>query len=213
MKRFLAFFNRLRTRERAGAVFIVVLILYLVMDLTLIGPQERRKKALNADLMRLEGELSTIRADMTVVKAQLEKDPFAKDREQLDAYKRAIEQASAFLGSVESDPRQLGVVLRQILAATPGVTLVSLRTLPVQAVIDSKSGSAKQAVTRSIYRRGIEITIKGNYLAMLPYLEKIQKLPTKVLWSEADLDVVHYPEATLKLMIFTLTTQPESILG
>ena len=67
--------------------------------------------------------------------------------------------------------------------------------------------------SKTVFRRGIEVTVKGNYLAMLPYLEKIQNSPTRVLWSEADLDVGTYPDSTLRLTIFTLSTEPEAGLG
>ena len=212
MNRLLAMFNRLGARERLGILIGLLAAVYLVMDLALIGPEERRQKTLKAEIARLDAELTVVRADVIVVKAQLEKDPHAKDRAQLDAFRKVIEEASTFLGQVETDPRQVGNLLRQVIAGTPGIELVALKTLPAVAVVD-RSQAAKEAVSRSIYRRGIQVSVKGNYLAMLPYLEKLQTLPTRVLWVEADLDAQAYPNATLKLLIYTLGGEAEGSLG
>jgi MSHA biogenesis protein MshJ len=213
MERLFAFFNKLGRRERWGFVLAAAVTIYFIMDIAMLSPQRKRFKAVNEQVAKLEGDLAAIRNDMVITKAQLDRDPFAKDRAQLDAFKRAIDEASAFLAKVESDPRQVGIVLRQLIGATPGVTLVSLRTLPVVAVSESKSVNIKQAPAKSIYRRGIEVTVKGNYLALLPYLEKLQNMKTRVLWSEAELDAQQYPESQLRLTIFTLSTQPEASIG
>jgi len=212
MERYFELFNRLGLREKLGLVFGLALVIYLLLDFGLIGPEQKRQKALRADFARIEAETIAARADMVVVKAQLEKDPFAKDRAQLDAFKKAIDDADAFLSKVESDPRQVGILLRQMIAASPGLTLVSLKTLPAVAVVESKAAPGAEG-SRSVYRRGIEVIIKGNYLAMLPYLEKLQNQPTRLLWGEAELQVVGYPDSTLKVLLYTINNQPEVPLG
>jgi MSHA biogenesis protein MshJ len=220
MGRFLSFFNRLGRRERMGAIFITALIVYLLMDVTLVGRAEKRHKTLRADLAKVESDLTAVRGEITVVKAELEKDPFAKDRAQLDHYKRVIDEATNFIATVDTDPRQISSLLRQLITGTPGVTLVSIRTLtpvPVTEAGKPPPGALRQqgqaAPGGALYRRGIELTIRGNYLALLPYLEKVQNLPQKVLWAEAELDVAVYPESTLKLTIYSLSKQADARLG
>jgi MSHA biogenesis protein MshJ len=223
MERFFAAFNKLGRRERIGILFALLALVYFVMDVALVGPAQKRQKAAKTELAKVEGEVAALRNELVIVKAQLERDPFAKDRAQLDQYKRVMEEASAFLAKVESDPRQVGAILRELIGSTPGVTLVALKTLPVVAITDSKTAGTSKAGApasgtagggaKNIYRRGIEVTIRGNYLAMLPYLEKLQGMKTRVLWAEADLDVATYPDSTLKLTIYTLSAQPEASLG
>jgi MSHA biogenesis protein MshJ len=214
MNRVLAFFNQLGSRERLGVILALVVAVYMTFDLALVGPEQRRQKSVKAELARVNAELAGVRNEVVIVKANIEKDPFAKDRAQLDQYKRVVDEANAFLAKVESDPRQVGAVLRQLISSTPGVTLVSLKTLPVLAVIEGKTvAGTKAPPTRSVYRRGIEVTIKGNYLAILPYLDKLQNMSTRVLWAEAELDAKTYPDSILKLTIYTLSSQPGASLG
>src|SRR6185436_10092807 len=129
MDRYLGLFNRLGFREKLFAVIGLVLVIYVVLDLALVSPQEKRRKSLRTEISKIDLETQTVRAEMVAVKAQLDKDPHAKDRAQLDAFKKAIEEADAFLAKVESDPKQVGQLLRQILAGSPGLTLASLKTL------------------------------------------------------------------------------------
>ena len=215
MKALLARFNALGSRQRLAIIIGLIALVYLVFDATLLGPLERRQKALKTQIAKLEADLTAARAEVLVVKAELDKDPHAKDRAQLDAFKKAMDETDGFIAKVESDPRQVGALLRQILASTPGLTLVSLKTLPAVAVVGGKVDPAAKvgAEQRGLFRRGIEVTVRGNYLAMLPYLEKLQNLPTRVLWSDAELVVGTYPDSTLKLTIFTLSTQGGGSLG
>jgi len=214
MQRLLALYNGLGRRERIGIVMVLVAIIYTIMDMALIAPQEKRKKALRADIARVEGELTNVRTDMVVVKAHLEKDPFAKERAQLDAFKKLVDEANAFLVKVQSDPKDVTNVLREIISTTPGITLVALKAIPAAPLLDTPVAgqSVRAGGTRAVYRRGIEVSVRGNYLALLPYLEKLQNLPTKVLWASADLKVGVYPDATLLIVLYTLTT-PGSAIG
>ena len=207
MDRYLGIFNRLGFREKLGVVLGLILLVYLVMDFGFISPQQKRIKSLKAELAKVTLESETVRADMIVVKAQLEKDPFAKDRAQLDAFRKAIEEADAFLAKVQSDPRQVGQLLRQILAGSPGLSLVSVRTLVAVPIIDpAKTAQAAggKGTGRIVYRRGIELTIRGNYLAILPFLQRLQDQPTRLLWGEAELSVGTYPESTMRLTFYTV---------
>ena len=221
MKALLARFNALAPRLRIGITLALMAVVYLAFDATLLGSLEKRHKALKAEIGKTETELTTVRAEVLVVKAELDKDPHAKDRAQLDAYKKAMDETDTFISKVESDPSQVGALLRQILGSTPGLTLVSLKTLPATQVIAGKTDPKAPAKadanasgeSRALYRRGIEVTVRGNYLAMLPYLDKLQNLPTRVLWSDADLTTQTYPESPLRLTIYTLSTQSGGSLG
>jgi MSHA biogenesis protein MshJ len=118
-----------------------------------------------------------------------------------------------------------------VLGATPGLELVSLKTLPAVVAFETKAApvvAAKPAAgvavaapkpelaprpPRSIYRHAIEISVRGNYLALLPYLEKLQKYPGRIYWSDVSLEVETYPLWIMKLTVYTLSPQPHPRLG
>ncbi len=64
------------------------------------------------------------------------------------------------------------------------------------------------ALQKIIYKHGVEITVKGNYAQLVSYMEKLQKFPKRVFWSEAKITVSPYPVSVLRIVIFTLSDQP-----
>jgi MSHA biogenesis protein MshJ len=240
LKPWMARFDRMSLRERAGLVAAAAAVLYFVLSLLLVGPDEARSKALKQRVEAQQAELEAVRKDIRELSVLLERDPNAPQRAQLEAVKGTIVEADALLAQLDSAaPQAAGAVLRQVLAATPGLELVSLKTLPVALAFQSKplpaaspakpapaaatpGTDAKDAAPRlelaprpprSIYRHGIEISIKGNYLVLLPYLEKLQKYPGRLYWTDASLEVQSYPVAVLKLTVYTLSGQATPRLG
>ena len=48
MDRYLGIFNRLGFREKFFVVIGLILLTYMVLDLTIVSPQEKRRKALRS---------------------------------------------------------------------------------------------------------------------------------------------------------------------
>jgi MSHA biogenesis protein MshJ len=237
LKPWIARFDRMNLRERAGLVAATAAMLYFVLSLLLVGGHETKSKALNQRIETQQAELEAVRKEIREVSGLLERDPNAQQQARLDGIKRTIVEADALLAQLDgAAPQAAGAVLRELLVATPGLELVSLKTLPATVVFQSKSvpaalakpaaatpaPDAKDAAPRpetaprpprSIYRHGIEISIKGNYLALLPYLEKLQKYPGRLYWTDVSLDVQTYPLAVLNLSVYTLSGQATSRLG
>ncbi len=89
-------------------------------------------------------------------------------------------------------------------------------TAPTAPAANGAAGTAPaeapQTVLRTVQRHGVELSVKGNYLALLPYLEKVQAYPKTLFWYDARLDVAKYPDAVLRLTIYTLSEQPATPL-
>jgi MSHA biogenesis protein MshJ len=240
LKPWMARFDSMNLRQRAGLVAATAAVLYFVLSLALVLPDEARSKAHAKRIETQKAELEAVRKDMRELSGLLERDPNAQQQAQLDGIKRKIVETDALLAQLDAAaPQAAGAVLRELLAASPGLELVSLKTLPVTLVFQSKAApvtpakpaaapanpvpaaatpapGAKDAAPRpprSIYRHGIEISIKGNYLALLPYLEKLQKYPGRLYWTDVSLDVQSYPVAVLKLNVYILSGQANPRIG
>jgi MSHA biogenesis protein MshJ len=240
MRKLLNAFLKLKARERLGATIVLAVAVYFLLDVTLVTPLEKERKRLNADLAAKQLELNTATAEVTVVATKLASDPNAAARQQLAQLRATASEAARFLAQADEQPKQVGALLRQALAGAQGLTLVSLKTLPVTTIYEAKqnpqqaqSNATKLAESkgvlapaaksipapdpkkadavvamRSVYRHGIELTVKGNYLALLPYLEQLQS--QRLLWGDAELSVTGYPDSTLRVTIYTLGRQPTS---
>ena len=56
-----------------------------------------------------------------------------------------------------------------------------------------------------LYRHGVEVTVRGNYLDMVDYMSALDAMPTRMFWGRAQLDVETYPAARLTLTLHTLS--------
>ena len=239
LKPWMARFDRLSLRDRAGLVAASAAVMYFVLSVVLVGPDEARSITLKKRIEAQKAELEAVRKDIKELSGLLEHDPNAPQLAQLDGLKRTIAEADALLAQLDgAAPRAAGAVLREVLGTTPGLEMVSLKTLPVTVAFQSKPAPAAPAdpapaaatsapgakdaapkpefaarPPRSIYRHGIEMSIKGNYLALLPYLQKLQNYPGRLYWGDVSLDVQSYPVAVLKLTVYTLSGQAKPRVG
>jgi MSHA biogenesis protein MshJ len=240
VKPWMARFDRMNLRNRAGLVAATAALTYFVLSLVLVGPDEARSKALRTRIESQNSELEAVRKDIRELADLIERNPNAPQEAALNGMKLSIAEADALLAQLDgAAPQAAGAVLREVLGATPGLELVALRTLPVAVAFQSRplpvapaaaaptaakpapgaAAPTPAAATpaprppRSIYRHGIEISIKGNYLALLPYLEKLQKYPGRLYWADVSLEVQNHPVAVLKLTVYTLSGQPTPRLG
>jgi len=53
-------------------------------------------------------------------------------------------------------------------------------------------------------RHGFELTVGGNYADLYSYLRYLERMP-RIYWGMADYNVREYPNAVLKLTVYTLS--------
>jgi len=218
LQKALEHFLKMGLRERLLVVTAIALVMYFIIDLTLLKPQQR-------DIQHLKKLDESHQSELTMVNnalADIEKNmpegvsSPTMSRASLDEIKKQIAEADALFGEVDASTSQTGILVKKILAANPSLTLMSLNTMPTTPfyTIESKAGTANAppAAPKTIYSYGVEVSIKGNYLALLSYMENLRKYPKRLFWSNAYLDVDRYPDAVLKLAVYSLSAQPNSPL-
>ncbi|MBQ5947596.1 hypothetical protein [Massilia sp. ST3] len=84
---------------------------------------------------------------------------------------------------------------------TPGAVLPPAAPAPGA----SPSGAAAPKQADLLYRHGVEVTVRGNYLDMVDYMSALETMPTRLFWGKAQLDVEEYPASRLTLTLYTLS--------
>jgi MSHA biogenesis protein MshJ len=64
-------------------------------------------------------------------------------------------------------------------------------------------------MTGLLYRHGVQVTVRGNYLDMIDYMATLESLPTQLFWGQADFAVEDYPRAHVTLTLYTLSLDPK----
>ena len=223
-------FFGLKPRERVLAITAALGIIYFVFDVALLKPQKAQAKQLRETLAQQETEIGAVTTVLQALRDAKKNDPLAAQRAERNALRSTLTEAEAVMASASSDVR-MGEVIRTLVGATPGLTLVSLKTLPVQTFFNapvaaatspaiaaaSAAPAAQGAASRAIappsmsalYKHGVDVTVQGRYVDLLPYLQGLERNAKGVFWGDIKLDVVTYPDATLKMTVYTLSALPE----
>lgn len=235
-------FSALQFRERAIATAAGCALLVLGGNLVLLKPLQVEINKHRAIEQTNTAAIAAVMKDLATIDGQVAQgiDPFQKELAVRDELLRKIAEGEAFFAQHDATVRQVGSLVRNLLEETPGVSLVSFRTMPGQIfyappappppkvtdkAVENLTGAAKLlmlekkpeapppevkpvALQKTIYKHGVEITVRGNYAQLVSYMEKLQKYPKRVFWSEAKVTTQSYPVSVLRIVIYTLSDRP-----
>ena len=141
---------------------------------------------------------------------------------QIKQLKLEMAEGNAYLQSNRErlvQPEKMAEHLRQLLSRNSRLILVSLQTMPVAPLLEqSEDKSIKKAqvakvstvssmLDKQVFKHGVQLTVRGNYLDLLHYLNALEKLPQQMYWAKAQLIVTQYPASELSLTLYTLSLE------
>src|SRR5919202_6726418 len=182
----------------------------------LIDSEMRTQRRLSSTIAQRQAELKSIETQLTAVATSRAADPDRPVRERLANVRVQLADVERQISAEErkfTAPRQMKVVVEEMLARNRAVELVAMRTLPTTTIAEARAegasaDAAKKPASpgeRLIYRHGIEVTVAGRYLDLLRYVAELEHLPTQLYWSSLELDATRYPKHTMKLVVYTLS--------
>ncbi len=217
------------SRERMLMLSALLAALYFLVDLTVLSPQHKRIRQWQAQAEVNQGETQRVQKQVAELSAQLAAQNAGDKQAELDALIRIIAEADALLSEDDGSSLKLSALLNTMLRTTPGLKLMSLKTLPVVPLLprgpQAADGSelkpsppitggkpAPELPPIAVHQHGVGIALKGNYLALLRYMEKLRRYPKRLFWTHASLEVVKHPDSVLRLTITTLSEQRQTPL-
>ena len=221
-------FDALSVRERimvfgASAALLIFMVVYLF-----VNPQLDKRKALADTIAQRQQAVAAIDAEMAQRMAAHAGDPNLQDRIRLERIRQQVQQMRHALQSTQNGlvaPERIVPMLQQLLKQQASLRLVSLATLPSGAMgqgghVASKAAASASAAAPAgqspadaepakapavLYRHGVEIVLRGNYLDMVNYMDAVEAMPSHVFWGKLNMQVEQYPNATLSLTLYTLS--------
>ncbi|MFA7239194.1 MAG: hypothetical protein WC091_03715 [Sulfuricellaceae bacterium] len=204
--------DALALRERVMVFVMMVVILVTPINLFLLDPLRAKQKSLLKDRTARQQEIDALQAQLMGAASKVQIDPDAENRKRLRELKRKIEELEAPVETAQQSlvsPEKRAFLLGELLAQNPRLRLVSMKTLPATTALENKADPTKKGSvsTSLVYRHGVQMTVEGNYHDLLQYLETLEKLPWRMVWSAANLKVEEYPRITLSLTLYTLSLE------
>jgi MSHA biogenesis protein MshJ len=226
---FVARVEALQPRERLMAFGAVVVVLVYLASALVFGPLARKEAALRSTLQQQVVTIDGIDADIAAKARAYANDPNEMLRKRLGEVRAETARTSEELrtmqkGLVPAD--RIAPLLETILRANGRLKLVSLKTLPATTLTDAAAPATPATAPAAagtpaattplvvkapdlLYRHGVELTLRGNYLDMVDYMHALETLPTQLFWGKAQLDAEDYPNVRLTLTLYTLSLDPK----
>ena len=208
-------FNARSLRERALIAAGMVAVVVAILDTLLLSPLAVQQKRLSAQLSEAR---TAIKAGEIMIAANSgQADPDEVKRRYRDELRKQIAEMDARLQGLQKQlvpPDEVAKLLEGVLKKERGLTLVSLRKLPVQRYQTSgapvQSGApakpaASEAAERSIYQHSFEVSVEGSYAELFGYLTRLEALPWQLFWGKVTLDAEDQPKLRLTLTLHTLS--------
>lgn len=220
-RKFAARIDALSLRERVMVFVSAVVVAVFMMNALFIDSLTTRNKALSARMAQQQAELQALQG-RTRALMQKRADPDAANLARRDGIKRQIAAIDATLQDMQRSlvPAQnMKTVLQEVLARSPRLQLIALRTLPSMPLVEAQDKAGKTdaaasalrsqdktaAGASSVFKHGVRITLQGSYTDLHDYLTRLEKLPWRMYWSRASLNADDYPRLMLTVTIYTLS--------
>ena len=213
-ERYAALLDARNPRERILIFFMVLAVVWGLLSVLLLDPLVAKKKRLNQEASQQQLQVQELQAQIETVLSGGRADPDAATRVRMAALNQKLEQSRAALQSVQQNlvpPEKMARLLEDVLTQNRHLKLVSLKTLPVSGVLDvppdagAPQAEAKKQAGPAIYKHGVEITVSGSYAELTQYLDTMEKLPWRMIWGMAEMQVEEYPLVTLTITLYTLS--------
>lgn len=198
--------DAMSTRERAMIFSVAVGLLILLLNALMLDPLLVRQKTISLQMAQQEQETNNLQqAIKTILQAKqdIQHSPL---RVRISELKAQLQENENFLKERSArlvEPAQMAALLEQVLSRNDKLQLVELKTLPLSLLLEQKT-DAKTAAP-PVYKHGVQITVRGDYLDLLRYLTALENMPIQMFWGEVSLSVAKHPDSVLTLTVYTLS--------
>lgn len=210
--------DALSLRERALGFAAAVALLVFVGFQLLLAPFYHEQEVLLEQILQQRSDMMGIDTEISAKLQAYAVDPDLPARTRLAAVKQETAQLGDSLLAMQHGlvaPERMAPLLDAILRANGRLQLVAMRTLPVETISGRAAAPAVPAAGAApteagrpadvLYRHGVEVTVRGNYLDMVDYMSALEAMPTRLFWGKAQLDVEEYPASRMTLTLYTLS--------
>lgn len=214
-------FDALSLRERLMVALAALAAIYFLLNVLLIDGWARQNAGMTSSLAEQREESARVAGQLKEFQAQVATSPDEPARARIREIEKKIAVIDATLESASRQlvpPERMATLLEDLLKRNKRLQLVSLTTLPAEALLREKPSSAELAQENAtalaagkpedrpnIYKHGVELTLGGSYFDMLDYLAQIEALPWQMYWGRLTLDARDYQHPVLTLTLYTLS--------
>ena len=212
---FIQWYDERPVRERAAVLIGTVLVIVFLVFYLLVSPLDRKNNQLTKQMSSIKAEHAELKVKEQVISARKGIDPDRKDRERLGVL---MEESAKLEQQLQEGivnlvpPQDMPELLKDLLTRQEKLELVSLENLAPQHLNFGQQESTKEFGTK-LYRHSLRMTFSGDYLTLLKYLRQLEELSRTLIWEDVEISTDDYPQATVRLQVYTLSLKEGWIGG
>lgn len=210
-------------RERALAMVVVIVLMFMLWDTMLMSPEELRQKRIVAEMQTMNQQTEVLNVQIREMSAALrggEAQHITARVSELRSLLVGLEQRQKELTVQFIQPAQMAKVLRDMLSNENGLLLTQLTSLGAQPLFPptedeekNDAASAQNAKVKSVarshrpevFKHGMRIVFEGDYFKTLAYLRALEAMPWSLYWDNVEYQVIGYPKARVAITVHTLS--------
>lgn len=210
-------------RERVLIFLSLLAVTFLLWNFLLQSRFDNQRAALEMEAQRISSEQKLLESRITELTLSMANDPAIMKKTEITALDQRITDVETQLSGLSQgliSVAQLPKALEDVLQKTSAIKVLQVRTLPVdelrlaeQATISGSTANASEkGVGTGVYKHAVLIRVSGNYGELVQLIRQIESLPWRIYWESLDYRVTAYPDATVDIRVFTLSSE-EGLLG
>lgn len=210
-------YQRLSLREQFLVLTVIAAAAYFLMDIFVYSGQKERELELVNQQKLLQTQAIVMNAEISMVD-KTAKEALALKEVEYQQLKRQAEELMVLSQSVNPDPPKVRALISDLLGAQrAGVQAAGIKTQQPKMLAAAgkppeppKPGSAPAmpvAPRAAIYKHGLDIELRGRYLDLMNYLQKLEQTNPQLIWANASLDSNGTGESTFRAAVLLLSNQ------
>ncbi len=200
-------------RERVLIFIAAAFLLVSLIDSLFLNPLLQQQKRLSAQVVQQQEKMKEIQAQLATLLQARQADAVSPQRQRIQQLRQQIADGETYLKSRRDKlvpPEKMAALLEQMLRRNGRLQLVAMETLPVTPFIEQAADAdsvqpVAGALETQMYKHGVQITVRGSYADLLQYVTALEKLPTRMFWGVAKMNVIQHPSVELTLTLYTLS--------
>ena len=201
-----AWYSKRSLRERVALLLGAFVALFLLFYFAAIQPYVRAGEESRRQISALKTAIALLTAREAELNARKSFDPDRDNRLRIEILEREADQLQQQLEANIVNlvsPQDMPGLLKDLLTRKK-LDLISLENLPPERLEISPQGTEAGAAP-ILYRHRLSMTFSGDYLTMLGYLRQLEQFPRAMVWEEVEIETTQYPDAIVRLKVYTLS--------
>jgi MSHA biogenesis protein MshJ len=208
------YLHSLSLRERLLVLIVACGVIFFIGDSLLLTRHDSAIKKMKNEQHNLVTERQGIETQIAMISAELVTAK-AAHQQAIDAVTNTEIELKQKTAQIEDKlnrlvpPTQITALLRNLLANTDGLKVLSVNNEPVKDVsvdIDPYAIDSEERTKTLLYEHAATIKLSGSYQQLYDYLTELENTGWELFWDALHYRVTIYPNAEITLRVLTVST-------